>query len=384
MQAILIYELKGFSKLSSDLALKMDEIGLTPERIRASTIDILKKAIDALRPAFKLNQDFYIGGDTFVFTFNTSEEATEFGCELNHRILNLVTEKGLYYLKPCACIGFGNLKLQDDRFLDDTSISTYRIADSGLPFILSLNGIKVIEDVEKAGKFKLEIDKEREIAKVYWKNYKSEKQIIQQSEISIPSLLLDSEIIFSSTAEEAVKKIRQYQAEATRISAFGGPIPYESAFYNIYLKETIDIIKQNPKCKWTTISYLDINDKKSSYYWLELARRISLKFSDRFTFTAYVVPDGVLIPYSYQIYDDKIIHLGLRSYVPERNVATMNASIIFKNQKVALRYKDEFIESYRKLGTFTDERFAELVKSFSDLDKKTKKDCIDLVDDLLK
>lgn len=54
MQSILIIEFKGFTKISTSLAIKMEEITLSPEKIRAGIIEITNKLIENVSKIKKL------------------------------------------------------------------------------------------------------------------------------------------------------------------------------------------------------------------------------------------------------------------------------------------------------------------------------------------
>jgi hypothetical protein len=404
MQTILIIEFKGFSKISTELSSRMNEVEVTPERVRAAVIllteEILKKSLNNVPH----NNQFLIGGDTFVILFDNLEIALKSATQILGEFYKSVAKQGYFYLKPCICIGSGNIKISGERFLDDVSISTYRVADKGQPFTLWIQGKQTYEQLvkldykynevtidvpSKVNPEKIDPDVSLEpktftLYQIDWKTNIDKTKLDIISDFSLPELLLDNELIFCKTPKDSVRKIIEYQNEAKSIYAFGGPIPIDIAFYNDYLKETIKLVKKDKDKKWTVISYLTLEDKSSSYYWLELARRLTRKYSDKYNFTAYTINQDTLIPFSYQIFDNTYTHVGLRSYSLEVGKSTMNGSIIFKNNKIAERYKQEFTESYRILGKFTDAKFSELLQKINLVDRATVKMCLDLVDDLLK
>lgn len=383
MQAIAVLELKGFTQISDSLALKMDEVGLTTERVRISTIDLVRNLIAKLKETFSTNEDHYIGGDTLFITFDDIDVAIEFSIFLMKGCLDLVNNKGLYYLKPAVCVGYGELKTQDARFFDNTSIKTYRIADKGYPFTLWAAGAEVVNYVKQSSKYIIKEAVDEELVELRWKDYDASEELFLLPEINIPTLLLENEIIFSNSPEDAVSKIIKYQNNSKSIYAFGGPIPSDIAYYNNYLKDTISLVKSDKTKSWNIISYLDLKDKKSCYYWLELARRLSILNPENYNFTAYIIPENVLIPFSYQIYDEELVHLGLRSYSLKLNRATMNASIIFKSKRIAERYTNEFTESYRKLGKFNDTDFTNLITELGVIESTIRKEGLELVEQLM-
>jgi len=383
MQTILIIEFKGFTQISTSLASRMEEIVLTPEKIRAGIIEITNKLIENVGEFNPYNSKFKVGGDTFVITFNELQQGIDFGIILMSEFLKAVTENGYYYLKPCACISGGDIILHEDSFLDDTSISTYRVADKKEPFTLWVKGNDCIKNIEKKSIPIIE-NIEEELVKINWQKMKNIKNHpVGLSDFKLPQILLSNEVIFCQSALEALNQILINQEKAKIINAFGGPVPFEGASESTYLKKTIQFIKDNVHKKWNIISYLDLSDKKSSFYWLELARRISILYPDKYNFTAYSITSGTLIPFSYQTFDDKSTLVGLRSYSLELGRATMSSAILFRNTKITKRFSLEFTESHRKLGKFNDAKFSKLLEQIDLTEKNVLRDCMNLVDKLL-
>ena len=384
MQTILIIEFKGFTKISTSLALKMEEITLTPEKIRAGIIEITNKLIENVNKTNSYNSKFKVGGDTFVITFNELRQGIDFGVLLMSEFLKAVTENGYYYLKPCACISSGDIVLHDDSFLDDTSIETYRVADKKEPFTFWAKGNDCIRNLKDETIPTANYIEEEELIKIDWLNVKDRaNKSIGLPDFKLPQILLNNEIIFCQSPLEALNQILINQEEAKVINAFGGPIPYESASESDYLKQTIQFIKNDTNKKWNVVSYLDLSNKKSSFYWLELARRLSNLYPNKYNFTAYAILTGTLIPFSYQTFDNKSTLVGLRSYSLELGRATMSSAIVFRNSKITERYILEFTESYRKLGKFDDAKFSELLNQINLTEQNARRDCMNLVDKLL-
>jgi hypothetical protein len=382
MQTILIIELKGFTEISTSLALRMEEIILAPEKIRAGIVEIINELIENVSKSSHYNSKLKVGGDTFVITFNELHQGIDFGVLLMSEILKAVTENGYYYLKPCACISSGNIVLHNDSFIDDTSISTYRVADKREPFTLWVKGNDCIRKLKEKAIPTVEHIEEDELIKIDWLKIKNIYSIGLPN-FKLPQILLDNEVLFCHSALDALNQILVNQENANVINAFGGPIPFETANESEYLKQTIQFIKHDIHKRWNIISYLDISDKKSSFYWLELARRISNLYPDKYNFTAYSISPDTLIPFSYQTFDSKTTLVGLRSYSIERGRATMSSAIIFRNTKITERYTMEFSESYRKLGKFDDAKFSKLLNQIDLTEKNLRRDCMNLVDALL-
>lgn len=381
MQAILAIELKGFTLIADSLALKMENLELTPERVRVSTIEIVKNVLNTLDKKYTSNESHYIGGDTFFITFSNFETSLKYASDFLHLCKDLVLEKGLYYIKPNLCIGWGDIKTEGARFYDNTSINSYRVADKVPPYSLWLTGSDTIKEFKKLNKYTIKSEKDENTIELEWTNIAEDIALIP--EIKIPTLLLENEIIFSNSASDSLSKITSFQKESKLIYAFGGPIPFENAGKSEYLKNVISDIKSEEK-KWVIISYLEKKDVASSYYWLELARRLQNTFPSHYSFSAYIIPEKTLIPFSYQIFDTKIVHLGLRSYSIEQDKATMSAAILFKSKRIAERYKDEFTENYRQLKKFNDKDFANLITELGQINPLIIKECNRIVDNLLK
>jgi hypothetical protein len=381
MQAILAIELKGFTLIADSLALKMENLELTPERVRVSTIEIIKNLLDSLNKKYIYNESHYIGGDTFFVTFSDLEISLKYASDFLHLCKDLVLEKGLYYIKPNLCIGWGDIKTEGARFYDNTSINSYRVADKVPPYSLWLTGSDTIKEFKKLNKYIIKSEKDEITVELEWANIVSDTSFVP--DIKIPTLLLENEIVFSNSASDSLSKITAFQKEAKIIYAFGGPIPFENAERSDYLKNVIADIKAEEK-KWVVISYLENKDVASGYYWLELARRLQNLHPNQYSFTAYIIPEKTLIPFSYQIFDTKVVHLGLRSYSIEQDKATMSAAILFKSKRIAERYKDEFTENYRQLKKFNDKDFARLISEFGQINPLVIKECNRVVDLLLK
>lgn len=133
MQAILLMEFKGFTQIHEVLSRDMSDVGVTPDRTRSAVINLINNLIDSLSVKIRPLNNKLIG-DTWCLTFRSVEEGVLFGCNLLGSIIKLVHEKGLFYLKPTIALNYGDPKFHGTSFLDDDSIATYRVADSGKPF----------------------------------------------------------------------------------------------------------------------------------------------------------------------------------------------------------------------------------------------------------
>ena len=63
-------------------------------------------------------------------------------------------------------------------------------------------------------------------------------------DISLPTLLLESEVIYSRSALEAIGNILRQQMTAHTVSAFGGPVPLDVPFYRTYIRDTLACLKE--------------------------------------------------------------------------------------------------------------------------------------------
>jgi hypothetical protein len=195
--------------------------------------------------------------------------------------------------------------------------------------------------------------------------------------------LLDSEVIYSRSASEAIDNIVRQQATSKAICAFGGPVPLDVPFYQSYMRDTLASLKQSGGPKFSLVSYIPQNEPATSYTWLELCRRLSIRYSDRFSFCAFQIPDGQLRPFSFQIFDQLTVHLGLRSYSMQSGTPTMSSAIMIRNRNIAERFYGEFVENYRQIGMMDDKRHGEILASLSGLTSALKRECMDRVEALL-
>jgi hypothetical protein len=351
--AVIIAEIKGFAALSTELARAMDEIAVTPERVRASAINIINEVATECSKTNAPTHSAHIGGDTWYFQFDTIESALRFGHAFLHRCRRLVTENGLFFIKPSIALAVGEPKLSDGRFLDDESIGAYRLADSGKPFHFYIHS-NALQAVSSANWLTLNpltgAPQQPDASTAVWQTATSSGGPEAAIEISLPTLLLDSEVIYSRSASEAVGNIVRQQSSSKTVCAFGGPVPLDVPFYKSYLRETLAVIGRPDGPKFSVLSYIPQNEPATSYAWLELCRRLSIRFSDRFVFAAFTIAEGQLRPFSFQVFDNTTVHLGLRSYSMQSGTPTMSSAIMIRNKNIAERFYGEYVENFRKVG----------------------------------
>lgn len=385
---VIIVEIKGFAALATSLAQAMDAIAVTPERVRASAIVIINSTAAECAKNDPPTHSAHIGGDTWYFQFDGLENALRFGIAFLHRCRRLVTEKGLFFIKPSIAMAIGEPKLSEGRFLDDESIGAYRLADSGRPFHFYIHP-NAVQEVSNTAWLKLKrasaLAKEgAEMQLVSWQEAVATNDAEGSAlDVSLPTLLLDSEVIYSRSAQEAIGNIVRQQVTAQSVSAFGGPVQLDVPFYRAYIRDTLACLKRNDGPKFSVLSYIPQNEPATSYAWLELCRRLSIRYVDRFSFSAFAIPEGQLRPFSFQIFDQTTVHLGLRSYSLQSGTPTMSSAIMIRNRNIAERFYGEYVENYRKIGSLTDKAAGELVSSLHGLSAGVKKQCMEQVEELL-
>jgi hypothetical protein len=387
--AFVIIELKGFTGIADSLSLRMEKVGITSERIRGAGIDIIENVFTIINKKIPYEYEKKIGGDTWILKFSNLEDAIKFGYFLFSTFVKYMNQNGIFFIKPVIAINIGEPKFKDDNFLDNTSIRTYRVADKGEPFSLYVLDEAIIqsrhlswvqlENVKING-----LPEDQEVQLINWmeiKNIKNKPQI--RDSISLPTLLLDSEIIYSETLNDSVNHIIHQQNSSHSVITFGGPVPFNTQNYKKYLINSIKLIKTKNDCTWTILSYIPLNEPLIGLTWLELCKRLSIQYPEKFTFSAFTLPDGQLRPFSYHIYDDSVVQIGLRSYSPQHGVSIMNAAIMIRNEKIAKRFKNEFLENLRKVGPIDDIKYAEISKSFRGINNQIRQEAFQTVDQLL-
>ncbi len=385
---VVIAEIKGFAALATSLAQAMEEVSVTPERVRASAIAIINSTAAECSERYRPTHSAHIGGDTWYFQFSQLETALRFGWAFLRRCHRLATENGLFYIKPSIALAVGEPKLSDGRFLDDESIGAYRLADSGKPFCFYVHQ-SAVQAVSGSPWFKLKpttasAANEGQTHLASWQDViPPDMERDEAIEVSLPTLLLDSEVIYSRSAQEAINNILRQQATAQSVCAFGGPVPLDVPLYKAYIRDTLACLRRTDGPKFSVLSYIPQNEPSSSYAWLELCRRLSIRYTDRFAFSAFAIPEGQLRPFSYQVFDQATIHLGLRSYSLQFGTPMMSSAIMIRNRSIAERFYGEYVENFRKTGGLADDTAGRIISSLHGLSAAIKRECMDRVEDLL-
>jgi len=383
-RAVTILELKGFAALSTALARDMEAIAVTPERVRAGVIQIIATIADRCRDLVPVIRHGHIGGDTWFFESQDLSTAITFGILLMRTIESKATQ-GFYFLKPSLASTVAEPKLLENRFLDDESIAAYRAADGGKPFRYLVVG-EATERIKLLPWVKVEaaVGETATATAINWRDSSPTESQLPATDVALPTLLLDSEIIYSRSAPEALLAIQQQQGAARSIQAFGGPAPLNVPMYRSYIKTTIALIRESNGPEFNVLSYIPENEPETSYAWLELCRRLSIQYHPNYSFRAFVIPQGQLRPFSFQVFDEDTVHLGLRAYSPQKGTPTMSAAIMFRNRQIASRFRGEFIENWRALDGFGDASYAAIQQRLQGLSSGAKKAALADVDALLK
>jgi hypothetical protein len=388
MSAIFFMEFKGFTAIATDLARGTTDVGITPERIRASGIIVVEELLRQASHSASPEKSEHLGGDTWALVFNSLGDAITFGCSILRGFRAVASGKAVFFLKPSIAIGVGDPKWKNGRPLDNVSITTYRVADKGRPYELVLVGdaipmslqyqwVKHVGDTEVSG---VDIPLKR----LDWQA-SIPPGLIETPDIvlTIPPLLLDSEMIFSPTRRDALGILASQEGSAQKALAFGGPVAYDIPEYAEYLRGAVVRLRTRSDFSLSTLTYIPESEAKYGYAWLELARRMRIECRSRFAPAAFFLPSTQLRPLSYHVYDDEIVHFILRSFTPQRGVEAMSSSFLIRNASVAERFRAEFIQNWQRVGPLDDSSFSRLVEGLPSLSAADKSEAMAAVEAIL-
>lgn len=99
----------------------------------------------------------------------------------------------------------------------------------------------------------------------------------------------------------------------------------------------------------SVVAYLPRDEQEVSAAWLELCQRMQHEFSGQYVYRAFAIDGNQLRPFSYQVFDREYVHIGLRSYVPQRQTSTLSSAVLIRSKQLAQRFSGEFLESFRSL-----------------------------------
>jgi hypothetical protein len=193
---------------------------------------------------------------------------------------------------------------------------------------------------------------------------------ITDSVVAIPPLLLDSDVIYSDSAEKAINLILGEQAGSKEVFVFGGPPSLGETLYLRYVKESIKLIRNgNSPVKFAVMSYLPVNDSLTSTIWLEVCDRLARECPTSFRFGAFTIGDGQLRPFSYQVFDKQQVHIGLRGFNAFRATPTLSSAILLRNPRIAQLFADDFSQSFQAIGHLDTDKHHALMRMLGDHDE---------------
>jgi hypothetical protein len=370
MKAVLVLELRGLTQQAEVLAQELEHVSMNAQRIRAATIDVTKGAIARVSAEQHPEASGEQGTDTFFWTFPDVDSAAVFGSLLIADLWDKASRQGLYYVKPSLGLGWCEPQMSDSHLLDDGSLETYRVADGGRAFTLYLVGDAVgkttypfLGPEEQARKANVGV------RPLDWRAVVA-NSAIDQSTINIPPLLLDSDVVYSDTAAAALSVILGQQGASREILVFGGPPSLNDEMYIHYVRESIRLIRDAQNgCQFAIISYLPVNDSTSSAIWLELCTRLAAECPTRLRFSAFLIGQGQLRPFSYQVFERKSVHVGLRGFSPFRETPTLSSAILIRNARIAQLFVNDFNQSFQSIGAVDDDKHHELKAGLGKLDQ---------------
>lgn len=353
MHGVVVIELKGFAEISGPLSYRMDKIGLRDTQIKLKYRNIVNGLIAKSGENFPPINYKEIGGDTWVIQLNDIDEALHCASHILRLAYEQVVKSGLYYIKPVVAVGEAKPVFEGDRFLDNETISIYRVADSGEPFALYVinapQETKYVTSIDLNDKLE-KLSKEVEISEVDWKYYNfSHKDLALEDTFYLSSLLHDNDIALFQTSHESLSKFSELQHKSKKIFAFGGAVKYNSQHFDEYVRSMFSLFStKDVKCY--VLTYLDKhNSAINTYYWLSLCKLFLEEYPAKFVFGFYEIEIDKVKPLSFHIYDEEFVHLVLRSYQPAEDTHTMSSSVLINNTLLARKFTDEFLENFRKV-----------------------------------
>ncbi len=359
MKGIVIIELKGFSEAAKSLVYRMEKIELEDTQVKLKYRNIIDSIVTATTTIFPATEIKKIGGDTWVIQFENLETAIKSASHIYQVSYEEVVKTGLFYVKPVIAVGQANTQFEGERFLDTETINIYRVADSGEPYALYLvdSEPETHLKVELSLNPKLEsLQKTINFHEIDWRSIEfNEEQLSYEPAFYLSSLLRENDIAFFKSNKDSFNKFVELQNQSKLIYAFGGPIRYKSSEYDNYARSIFDLFENKP-CKCYVMSYIDPNGNlTNNYYWLKLCQTFIRDYDGKFTYSFYEVDTSEVKPLAYHIYDEKFIQLVLRNYNPAENESIMSSSILMRNELLAEKYINEFLENFRRVSNQTPE-----------------------------
>lgn len=275
--------------------------------------------------------------------------------------------QGLYYVKPSLALGWCEPSFSDSRFLDTGSIDVYRVADGGRAYTLYLVGAAIERTTFAfAGAEESARKCDATVRQLAWQKVVAGTDVNSDA-VTISPLLLDSDVIYSDSAELAIDVILSEQAASKEVLIFGGPPSLGEPLYARYVKDSINLIRGGDT-KFAVMSYLPASDPAASMTWLEVCYRLARECPATFRFGAFPIGDGQLRPFSYQVFEKVRVHVGLRGYDPFRRTPTLSSAILLRNPRIAQLFAADFTQSFHTIGQVDSDRHHSLTQSFPQLD----------------
>jgi hypothetical protein len=385
--AIMVLEFKGFTAMAEGLAKNTEAIGMTSARVRAAGIsivtDVIQKASSGPRPI----RDKHIGGDTWVFEFQSLAEGLDFGCSILRLFAALAVDHAVFFLKPCIALGWGNPKWVNDRPIDDLTIAAYTVADKGQPYSFFLIGDSIAISKQftwlRYGAAWVDAPVQIPVIDIDWQGSIPTAALnLTISQVWIPSLLLDSDVMFFESVEGTIAGLIREQEKGRSSFAFGGPAPFDVEPFRSYISHTVQMLKTRNDFRLTVLACLPLDERRYSFAWLELGRRLAILYPSRMAFAAFTIPPGQTRPIAYHIYDQNCVHIGLRSFVPHRGVHSMTNSIMVRNSKIARSFTTALLDDWKSVGALDEKGYAEISAAFAGISTQEKQEVLRAVDEL--
>ena len=107
-------------------------------------------------------------------------------------------------------------------------------------------------------------------------------------------------------------------------------------------------------------------------------------YPKRFAPSVFLLKNDQLRPLSYHVYDGEVVHMGIRSYVPQRGVDTMSASILIRNKEIATKFRDEFLSNWKSTGLLDDKSYARILGQLNVIGDADRRDANQAVEECLR
>ncbi|MDP9120745.1 MAG: hypothetical protein M3O15_05150, partial [Acidobacteriota bacterium] len=262
---------------------------------------MVSQIIIRCRPLSPFTREEHVGGDTWFFQFDTIQAALTFGSALLVECQARVMENGIYYLKPSFATILGKPALQQHRFLDDESIAAFKVADAGEPFTFSLLG-NMVAAAQALPELKVTAaPRVGTLERVYldWRAYALARPTAgSEKTVTVPTLLLDSDVIYSRSGDEALNRLRLQQETSREIFAFGGPISLADPDSRSYIRSALALVRQPDGPSMSVLSYIMNDEAELAYAWVVICCRLAAEFPGRFFFRSFQVAQGQPRPFS--------------------------------------------------------------------------------------